>query len=233
MSLPKSNYSQHDIYIPSLGKKYKFRPFLVKEEKILLMYKEGESNNEILKAMLQIVNNCSLNYENVEKLPPFDILWIYLQLRKISVGGVIEQRYRNQEDFIYNIKIIIDDIKISPILKNKLNLTVGEDRVLKMRFPSTEDVIEIEAAALSKEEKEDRYLLACVESYFEKDSIYNFKDEPEDEVIEFLNNLPEGTYQKISAFFANIPTLSYVAEYIDEDGKKQSLSFATIDDFFI
>jgi len=110
--LPKLNHPIHNIEVPSLKKKKNFRPFLVKEEKILLMAKESDDSNDILVAVKQIVNNCSLDPDfNIDDLALFDLEYIFLQLRAVSVDDILTVSYRdNQDEKIYDFDIKLKDI---------------------------------------------------------------------------------------------------------------------------
>ena len=137
MSLPKIDYSMVNIKVPSLNKNYKFRPFLVKEEKLLLMARESENSEDILLAIKQVVNNCVLDKLDIDKLAVFDLEYIFLKLRSISVDNIVTLSYTDLEDKKpYEFKINLDDVKVIYPEKIDNNIKINSKSGIVMSYPS-------------------------------------------------------------------------------------------------
>ena len=138
MSLPKISYPVHTIQIPSTKKNAKFRPFLVKEEKLLLMAKESQNNADILKSIKQIVNNCCLddNFDD-KKITIFDLEYLFIKLRAFSVDNVVKVSYRDEEDNQnYDFEIDLEEVKIDFPEKNDNNIKISDKFGILMKYPS-------------------------------------------------------------------------------------------------
>lgn len=231
MSLPKTDHPISSIPVPSLGSKKKFRPFLTKEEKLLLMGKQSDNPKDMLRTMLQIVNNCCMDKLDVSTLPTFDVQYLYLQLRKASVGGKMEQKYRDEDGKLYTVTVNIEDIKcdVSKVVKN---IEIKKDLILRMKFPSIEAQIAAEEIE-DKKAKDDAYLIASLEAVFQGDEIFETKNEKPEDILEFVDNLPAGSYMKISEFFENYPAIHYETSYKNAAGDVRTITYETIEDFFI
>ena len=138
MPLPKIDYPIISIKVPSLKKDFRFRPFLVKEEKLLLMAKESDNASDILLAIKQIVTNCSLDDNlKIDKLALFDLEYIFLKLRAVSVDNVVKVAYKDYEDNkVYDFDINLDKIEVKFPEKNDPKIKISEKTGIIMRYPS-------------------------------------------------------------------------------------------------
>lgn len=212
MALPKIEYSVYEFYVKSLDRKVKFRPFLVKEEKVLLMAKESKSEDAVRLAIKQIIQNCAVEEFDVESLPLFDVEMIYLKLRAKSVGESVK--------LVFNCKNEVEEGKpcdtntdyTLDLEKVKYEIPEGHDPKLmitdtigiKLKYPTLGTVVN-----LSEEDGEFTSfvasLLANIEYIFDKDSVYKPEDSPKEEVVEFLSNLKPEHLMQIREFFETAP----------------------------
>lgn len=211
MPLPKVEHPVYEIFLQSLGKKVKFRPFLVKEEKVLLMAKESKDADDIRLAIKQIITNCAVDPIDVETLPLFDVEMIFLKLRAKSVGENVRLVFNCQNevegvpcntdtDYTLDLNKIKYDIPEGHDPKIMLNETVG----IKLKYPTL-------ALNLNVSDDEEEYavmlklILENIDYIFDKEAVYKPEDMQQDEVIEFLNNLTMGDMANIQKFFESAP----------------------------
>jgi len=207
MPLPKIDVPIYEMTLPSNGKKISYRPFLVKEEKIMLMAASSEDQNEIKTAIKQIVRNCVLDEDfDIDAAPVFDIEYILINLRIKSVGDQITTEYIcnnvvNDKPCNHSFKIAtkLSDIKTIKNDKIKSEIWLTKDLGIKMQFPKF-------GAVKTSDEIFDYGLIAeCVEYVFDKDNTYSLKDQSKQEITDFFDSLSKDQFAKISEFLDNVP----------------------------
>jgi hypothetical protein len=231
--LPKLNHPIHNIEVPSLKKKKNFRPFLVKEEKILLMAKESDDSNDILVAVKQIVNNCSLDPDfNIDDLALFDLEYIFLQLRAVSVDDILTVSYRdNQDEKIYDFDIKLKDIKIDIPKETKNVIKITDDIGMIMKYPSTK-LYEDKEFLNEKDEQLFKLIVRCVDKIYKGDEIYDLRDYSSSEIEDFLENLSVKVFEQVQTFFENCPKLHHTIKYKNSLGNERTIELNSLNDFF-
>ena len=216
MGLPTIAVPEYTLTIPSTKKEVKYRPFLVKEEKILLLAMESEKTEEIITATKTIIENCVYGDINIEEMPTFDIEYIFLQLRGKAKGEVIDLNYKCPKcELEIPIAINIDDIKI--IRKDKehtKDIKLTEELGVMMKYPNLSLQSKIAQAAKDKSEIEGLFetMTACIDYIYDKETTYPSKDHTEKEMVDFLESLTDNQFQKISKFFETAPVLKHNVE---------------------
>lgn len=229
--LPKIETPTFSIAIPSIKKKIKFRPFLVKEEKILLIAQQG-SDNDLLEAIKQIVNNCCLGDLNVSTLASFDLEYIFLKLRAKSVNNLVELKYRdNEDDSIYTFEVDLDKVEVvfNPIHTNKIK--INEHLSLLMKYPS----VDLPEQIKNVETEEDVFyhmIMNCIDKLYTDNEIFLINDYSFEDVKEFIDNLSVPTFDKIQEFFNTMPKLYHKIEYTNKNGTQRLIELGGIKDFF-
>lgn len=233
MSLPKLDYPIYKINVPSLKKDFNFRPFLVKEEKLLLMAKESDNATDILSAIKQIINNCLLDRKlDVNNLALFDLEFIFLKLRSASVDNKIKVSYRDNEDEeLYDFDINLDDVKIvyPDKVDNKIKITNKSGIVMK--YPSAALYDDKEFLNLDKDYMFE-LVLRCVDSIYFEDELYEGKDYKKEDLTEFLENLDVKTFQKIQEFLVSVPKMEYKINYKNKLKHDREIVLNSLNDFF-
>lgn len=236
MSLPKISYPIHEITNGITNKKYKFRPLLVKEEKLLLMAKESETSSDIFEAIIQVINNCSLDTTfDVEKLALYELEYIFLKLRGLSIGNKIEISYKDAEDNRqYDFTINLEEV----LLKNKnenINnkIVINDDLGIVMKFPPASLYKDKEFLQLNNNETMNELIIRCIDKIFDKENVYDPSLETENDLREFIDNLDIQTYKKIQEFFNNVPFMEYTIDYVNSLGTKKTINLRSLSDFFI
>lgn len=231
--LPKIDYPIHKIKIPSLKKDYPFRPFLVKEEKLLLMAKESENASDILSAIKQIINNCCLDSKlDINKLAIFDLEYIFLKLRAISVDNNVKVTYKDNEDQkLYDFDINLHKIEIKYPEKLDKNIKITDKSGIVMKYPSAALYDDQEFLNLQKDYMFE-LIIRCIESIYYEDQVYQCKDYKKQELVDFLESLDIKTFEKIQSFLINVPKMEYVIKYKNSLGSEREIVLSSLNDFF-
>ena len=235
MALPKLNTQTFELNIPSTDQKIKYRPFLVKEEKILLQAQEGE-NNEMLDAIIQIIENCTFNKIQVDKLPAFDVEYIFLKIRSKSVGEKVNLSVLAPDDNKTRIPVEIDlskiEVEVEEEHTNSINVT--SDIKVIMSYPTvktfstiTEDVTKLKA------EDTIKMTAKCIHQIINGVETYEAADLSDTEITEFIENLTQEQYRKLNNFFATMPRLKKVLNVTNPKTKKKGkVTLQGIQSFF-
>lgn len=229
--LPKIEYPTYTIKVPSTGKAAKFRPFLVKEEKLLLMAKESQSSSDILSAVKQVVNNCSLEKSiDVNKITIFDLEYIFLKLRAYSVDNITKVAYVDDEDKkTYNFSIDLNTVEVEFPEKINNTIKINDNLIIKMRYPMA-SLYDDEDFLSLKTDQFFELIARCVECIAEGDEVHDkFTLE---EIKEFLDKLDTKTFEAIQKFLLTVPTLKHVLEYKNSNGKDRKITLRSLNDFF-
>jgi hypothetical protein len=232
MSLPKIEYPLFKIEIPSTKKKVTFRPFLVKEEKILLIAKASELDSDILIAIKQVVNNCAIDPIDVDKLSLFDLEFVFLQIRAQSVNNIVNVSYRDTEDEqVYDFEIDLNEVtvKFPEKLDNKIEIS-GTSGIV-MKYPEA-SLYEDKDFLSSGDEAFYQLILRCIEKFYDEESVYDAKQYSLKEIEDYVENLDIKTFDKIRDFILEQPRLSYEITYKNKLGNDRKIELTTLSDFF-
>jgi len=232
MSLPKIDAPLFDLTIPSTKKEVKFRPFTVKEEKVLLIAKESKDIKQVIDSIKQIINNCLIGDVDVEKLALFDLEYLLLQIRAKSVDDIVDFTIRDPEtNEEIELTLDIDKMKIEDTDQSK-EIKVDDKVTLFMRYPSFSELEKIVEAQTNQLLLFD-VLIDCIDYVVSEDQIYYLRDFEQTEIIEFAESLSPKTIESIKKFFENIPKLRYDIPYRNSKGEDKIFVIEGTDSFFI
>lgn len=231
MALPKINAPTYELTIPSIDQQVTYRPFLVKEEKILLMANQDEDDTQgMIRAMRQIINNCILtaNFDS-ENLPLFDIEYIFLKLRAKSVGEKSEVGYQCPECESVN-KVIINLEEVQVIKnENHTNQIQLDERIgVILKYPDMYSIT-------NSTEIEDimGILCKCIDMIYDGDEVHDASEYDLEEIINFVDSLTQDQFQKMQNFFETMPKLSHDIDYnCSKCGHEQILVIEGLQNFF-
>lgn len=225
MPLPKLDIPKYKHKLIGSNKEIHYRPFTVKEQKIVLQAKEAKDQQQILEAIKQIVELCTFGEVNANDLPIFDIEDLFLKIRAKSVSEVSEINYKvkDSEEKV-NIKINLNDVKIEVQPNHSNKLMISNDIGLKMKYPSLN--------MLGEDLTEFDIIRKCIDYVFDKESVYRFDECTNDEVNDFLDGLDNNILLKIKEFFDTSPRLRYETQIKLKDGSTKTIKFEGISDFF-
>ena len=234
MALPKITHPVFKIKIPSTKKVLNFRPYTVKEEKLLLIMNSSEDTDEIIDTLKQIINNCCVESIDTDKLAMFDIEYIFIKLRSKSVSEELELNYSlNGERYKFFVNLEEVEVKINPAHTNKLIL--HNDIGVVMKYPSFHSIIRLEKE-YSEPSKDVELVIFdmfidSIESVFDNTKVY--KDFTRDELEEFVLSLPKKSMDKVKEFFDTIPVLEHKVKIKLKDGTDHEIVMSGLKDFFI
>jgi len=214
MPLPKINTPTYDLTLPSTGKKIKYRPFLVREEKILIMALETEDTQQISNAVVQILDECILTKGvNVTKLATFDIEYLFLNVRSKSVGETVEVNIVCPDDNKTSVQmeINIDSIKVQKTRGHKNIVKLDDQYSMKLKYPSLNEFIDsnFESSEESDVNKSLNMITSCIEMVYDQEESWNASDSTKQELEEFIEQLNSKQFKSIEKFFETMPRLSH------------------------
>ena len=215
MPLPKINTPTYELELPSTGKKIKYRPFLVKEEKILLLALESEDMKQISSGIVQILNDCILTRGvKVESLATFDIEYLFLNVRAKSVGETVEVSVTCPDDgeTTVDMEIDIDSIKVQKNKDHKNIIKLDDKYSMKMKYPSFNQFIDNNFEVnedVSDVNKSLDMITSCIEMVYDEEESWSASDCSKKELTEFMDQLNNKQFKQIETFFTTMPKLSH------------------------
>ena len=222
MALPKLDTPTYELEQPSTGEKIKYRPFLVKEQKVLMMAQESQDDKQIRDALASLVSSCTFQSVDPYEIPMFDIEYFFLRIRGKSSGEKIELNLLCPDDNETRVKKTINLEEISVNMKvghtNELNIT---DKIkMIMRYPTLNDMLDID---VEKENTEDVFSLIkrCVWEIHHDEKVYNKVDISDKELEEFIDSLTADQFEKITDFFDTMPKVQHSVEVMNPNTKKK------------
>lgn len=213
MSLPNLAVPQYSCTLPSNGSTIRFRPFLVKEKKLIMMAAEEGTFDAMYNATKQIIENCILDKIRVETLPMFDLQYLFLKIRCKSIGETSEFSIKCTNcDTVNEVSVNLDEVKVKTGLNHTDKIMLSETVGIKMKYP---DITLEKDMSNNKKESEQEYdlIIKCIDYIFDGDTIYPAKDTPRQELSELLDSLSLENYNKIKDFFETIPKLEHNLEF--------------------
>ena len=234
MGLPKIEQPLFETKLVSTGrKKIKYRPFTVKEEKILLIAQESDDIDQVILAIKQIIGNCCQDVDP-DKLPMFDMEFLMMQIRGKSVNNMIEFRITDPEtEDPVLIELDIEEIKLSKPKGHKREIAIGEDAHLVMGYPTMNEVTAFLNAEQNGAENIFDVMVSSIETVVEGDTVCNLEDFSREEVNEFIDSFTTQTVEDIRMFFETMPVLKCEKEYINTNGDKKKVVLEGVETFFI
>jgi hypothetical protein len=238
MALPKIETPTYELTLPSQDLQVKYRPFLVKEEKILLMAAETGGQKELIQAIKDIVNACTYGKIEASKLPIFDLEYLFLQIRAKSVGEVAKLKILCPDDNETYADTTVDLSKVEVQVDDKHTnkIIIDEDKNLGIVFTyPTIDSISLKAGEEVKANTKTLFevLVKCVDHIFEGEKIYPAKDSTIEEITEFLENLSQKNFEKLKLFFETMPKLTHEVEVENPNTNvKSKVTLSGVQDFF-
>ena len=216
MALPKIEVPTYELTLPSEDKKIKYRPFLVREEKILYIAMETGQNKEMINALKDVVGACTFDTLNVDRLPIFDIEYLFLQIRAKSVSEITKFRAICPDDGKTYVETEVDltkvEVQVDDEHTNRIILDTQRNLGLVLKYPTLKNYDVGRGLDNIEIDKVFNILIDCVDHIFEGDKIYPAKDTSKQELKEFIESLPQDAFTKIKSFFDTMPKLKHEIE---------------------
>ena len=224
MALPTLNVPKFKMKLPSDGRTVNYRPFLVKEEKLLLLATETGQQEDIITAIKNIITECT-DIHDIDDLPTFDIEYVFLQIRTKSVGEAVEVSVTCPDDSetTVPVKIPLNEIKVKKDKKHKKEIKLGDDIILTMSYPSLDTFV-----TMNFQEEEPtvdsvfEMAASCVKQIADAEQVYDAMDTPKEEIISFFDQLTSSQFQEVQNFFDTMPKLQHTVKVINPNTKVES-----------
>ena len=236
MALPKLNTPTYELEVPSTDEKIKYRPFLVKEEKILMIAMESKDNTQIVNAVKDIVSSCTFDKLKVASLPMFDVEYIFLQVRAKSIGEISKLKLLCPDDQKTYADVEVDltkvEVQVGDNHTNKIELT--DDMGMIMTYPTIDSFTDTGIQAVTAENMIEVIGSCILQIYEEKgEKVYNAKDQTKKELTEFVESMNTSQFKKMQSFFDTMPKLTHTVKVKNPKTKKSSdIILNGLNDFF-
>ena len=223
MSLPKLNSAKYELSLPSTGATITYRPFLVKEQKALMIAQESEDEKVIEKTFAQIIKDCVEDNVDPYKMPMFDIEYVFLKIRSKSVGEVAELRITcpDDEKTKVNVSIPLEEVDVQMTKDHTNVISLTDDISVIMRYPCLGDAKEVK----SNEQTKGLFsvIKKCIHEVHDGEEIYRRVDMSEKDLDNFIDSMTTQNFEKLSDFFESMPKLSYDLEVVNPKTKVKSV----------
>ena len=240
MPLPTIATPTYELTLPSTGKKIKYRPFLVKEEKLLILALDSKDQFEITNSVKDVLKKCVLTRGiKIDDLPTFDIEYLFLNVRAKSVGEDINLVVTCPDDKETEVPVTIyvDEIEVIKSKEHSKDITLDKDMTLRMKYPSLNQFVEnnfdIEDNPETTVNKTFQLVADCMETVFTKEDAWDSNDYSSEERMQFIEQLSSKQFKEVEKFFATMPKLSHTIEVTNPNTKKKSsIVLEGLADFF-
>ena len=236
MALPKLEVPIYELTVPSTDEKIKYRPFLIKEEKILLIAMESGANEDVIQAVKQIVSECTFNKLKLGNMPMFDVEYIFLQIRSKSVGEVSKLKIlcRDDGETYANVEVDLTEIEVqvNDDHTNKIELT--DEMGVIMKYPTIDSFSTAGISDITPENMLD-VIVACIDKIYDKkgEEVYDSKDSSKKELMDFVEQMNTTQFQDVQAFFDSMPKLRHEITVVNPKTKKENIvALSGLNDFF-
>ena len=236
MALPKLNTPTYELEVPSTDEKVKYRPFLVKEEKILLMAMESGENKDIVQAVKDIVSECTFGKLNLGTLPMFDVEYIFLNIRAKSVGEISKLNILCPDDkkTYANVEVDLSEVKVQVGDDHTNKIELSDDMGMIMTYPNIDSLSASGVTDITADNMLD-VIGACILQIYDKkgEEVFETKDQTKKEVSEFVESLNTKQFADVQKFFDTMPKLKHTIEVENPKTKvKSKIVLQGLNDFF-
>tara|TARA_Y100000589_G_scaffold277531_1_gene272552 strand:- start:4757 stop:5482 length:726 start_codon:yes stop_codon:yes gene_type:complete len=240
MPLPTIATPTYELILPSTGKKLKYRPFLVKEEKLLILALESKDQFEITNSVKDVLKECVITKGiEIDDLPTFDIEYIFLNIRAKSIGEDINVIVKCPDDRKTEVPvtIFVDEIEVVKSKEHKKDISLDKDMTLRMKYPSLNQFIEnnfdMNDRSKTTVDKTFQLVADCMDTVFTKEDAWDSNDYSPEERMQFIEQLSSRQFKEVEKFFATMPKLSHTIEVTNPNTKKKSkIVLEGLADFF-
>ncbi|CAB5221863.1 Baseplate hub assembly protein, bacteriophage T4-like [uncultured Caudovirales phage] len=209
MALPKLNTPTYELTLPSSGRKISYRPFLVKEHKVLLTMSEAE-NSEVSRIIRELVDVCTFNKLKVSELPHFDMEYIFMHLRAKSIGEVVDVIVNCECGEKIDASFNIEDLNVEVKEGHSNKIFITDDVGIELNYPKIDDVVDV--FATNDNQKVIDLIIKSIKAIFDKEEYYDAKDQTVEEVKEFIYSLTKEQFDKLEQFFVTSPKIVQTIE---------------------
>jgi len=215
MALPVVKGSRYKTVIPSTGTEIEYRPYNVREEKILMIALESKDQKMVLRALKDVIESCVYEKINMDNFTLFDFEKLFLALRAKSVGEIVDLELNCQDEecnAVTPVSVNLEEIELSNLPESNV-INIDKEIGVTLRFPGIKDIETYDESHLSSTEGAFDLVIDCIDTIFDEEGVYDTKEEPRESVVAFVEALSSTQFKKIASFFENVPTLTHNIEY--------------------
>ena len=236
MALPKLEVPIYELTVPSTDEKIKYRPFLIKEEKILLIAMESGENEDVIQAVKQIVSECTFNTLKLGDMPMFDVEYIFLQIRSKSVGEVSKLKIlcRDDGETYANVEVDLTEIEVQVNDDHTNKIEFTDEMGVIMKYPTIDSFSTAGISDITHENMLD-VIVACIDKIYDKkgEEVYDSKDSSKKELMDFVEGMNTTQFQDVQAFFDSMPKLRHEITVVNPKTKVENIvALSGLNDFF-
>ena len=236
MALPKIGYPTYELELPSTGKTIKYRPFLVKEEKVLLMALESKDEKQVIGAVKDLIKNCVISRIKVEQLPSFDLEYVFLKIRAASIGEIVNLNVTCLDDNKTEVEaqININDVQVFKPEGHDKKVMLSESSGIIMKYPSMKQFIDREFLQkdMNTEEVYD-FIADSIDQIFDDEEVYDSSTTTKKEFRTFVDGLTTKQFESIQQFYLTCPKLSHTFKVVNPNtGKESEYTIEGLQSFF-
>lgn len=231
--LPKIQQPIFSLSLPISKKTVRYRPMLVREEKMLLVAKESKDVNDIVNNMAQVLQNCMIDNIDIETLPMVEFEYLFVNIRARSIGNSIELKYYDTYDrsITHEVVVDLDEIKIDVSKKLETKIMVDDNIGIMLKLPTLGMARNLKNVN-SLTEVGLEFVCKSIDYIFDRDQIYRPDDYSQQELLDFIESLPPKQFENIEKFFNNLPSLKYSTSYKNSKDEDVKIELTRLEDFF-
>ena len=237
MALPKLITPTYELELPSSDEKIKFRPFLVKEEKILMIAMESGKSPDIVNAVKDIVKTCTFDKLDISNIPMFDVEYVFLRIRSKSVGEVSKLKLLCPDDkkTYADVEVNLEDVQVQVGDDHTNKIELGDGKGVIMTYPTIDSFSETGIQNITAKNMLDVIGTCMLQIYEDKgEKVYEAKDQTKKELNDFIESMNTGQFQKLQKFFDTMPKLKHTVKVKNPKTKKESeVTLTGLNDFFV
>ena len=236
MALPKLGYPTYELELPSTGKTIKYRPFLVKEEKVLLLALDSKDEKQVVNAVKDLIKNCVMTRIKVDTLPSFDLEYLFLKIRGASIGEniILTVTCLDDNETQVEANINIDEVEVFKPEGHDKKIMFDDKTGIVMRYPSMKEFVEREF--LQKEMKTEEvydFIADSIDQIFDDEEVYDSSTTSKKEFRTFVDSLTTKQFEKIQQFYTTCPKLSHTFKVVNPNtGKESEYTVEGLQSFF-
>lgn len=217
MALPLNSTPVYSLTLPSTGKELKYRPFLIKEEKALLLANQSEDPKVMIDSLKQVIKACIKDDINVDTFATFDLEYVFTQIRAKSVGEVVELFIKcdtcTDEKAVAKVEIDLTKIEVKKSAEHNSKINLFDDVGVALKYPTIDVLKKLENIDSANLDQVFDIVVECIDYIYTTDQVYHAKEQTKAELLEFLNNLSSEQFNKVQQFFETMPRLKQEVDY--------------------
>ena len=217
MALPMNSAPIYTLTLPSTGAEIKYRPFLIKEEKALLLANQSEDPKVMVDSLKQVIKSCIQGQVDVDSFATFDLEYVFTQIRAKSVGEIVDLLLKcdtcTDEKAVAKVNVDLTKIQVKKADGHTNKIDLFADVGVMMKYPTIDTIKKLESMNTDNVDEVFGVVVECIDAIYDTEQVYAAKDTPKTELLEFLNNLSSEQFKKVQSFFETMPKLSEQVSY--------------------